>query len=121
MITQKAILARQTKIVTRCYQPMLPEAVLATMAAALLGWGGFTWKKAEDAMLAARAAADQTEKLELKVAETYLTKHDFELSMERLFKTLARFEDKLDYHVYQQDERIQDLKDRLRRNQQDDI
>ena len=34
--------------------------------------------------------------------------------MERLFKTLARFEEKLDYHVYQQDERIADLKGRLK-------
>lgn len=93
---------------------MFPEALLATMAAALLGWGGFTWRRAEQALLEARSATDLTEKLELKVAETYLTKHDFELSMERLFKTLARFEDKLDYHVYQQDERISELKGRLR-------
>jgi hypothetical protein len=100
---------------------MLPEYVLATMAAALLGWGSFTWKKAEDALIQARATADQIDKLELKVAETYLTKQDFEHSMERLFKTLTRFEDKLDYHVYQQDERIQGLKDRLRKHQQDDL
>jgi len=118
----KLVFARQTKTVTRCYAKlMLPEALLATMAAALLGWGGFTWKKAEEALLAAREASDQTERLELKVAETYLTKHDFELSMERLFKTLARFEDKLDYHVYQQDERIKDLKSRLHKHNLEDL
>jgi len=100
---------------------MLPEYVLATMAAALLGWGTFTWKRAEDALLVARTASGQTEKLELKVAETYLTKREFELSMERLFSTLSRFEDKLDYHVYQQDERINDLKDRLRQAKKDDL
>jgi hypothetical protein len=100
---------------------MLPEYVLATMAAALLGWGTFAWKRAEDALLAARTASGQTEKLELKVAETYLTKREFELSMERLFSTLSRFEDKLDYHVYQQDERINDLKDRLRQAKKDDL
>jgi hypothetical protein len=100
---------------------MLPEYVLATMAAALLGWGTFAWKRAEDALLAARTASVQTEKLELKVAETYLTKREFELSMERLFSTLSRFEDKLDYHVYQQDERINDLKDRLRQAKKDDL
>ena len=93
---------------------MLPEYVLSAMVAALLGWGGLTWKKAENALLEARQAVDKTDKLELKVAENYLTKKEFELSMERLFKTLARFEEKLDYHVYQQDERIADLKGRLK-------
>lgn len=100
---------------------MLPEYILATMAAALLGWGRFTWKKAEDALTAARAAADQVDKLELKVAETYLTKEDFDHYMDRLFKTLSRFEDKLDYHVYQQDERINDLKSRLRKYNKEDL
>lgn len=100
---------------------MLPEYILATMAAALLGWGSFTWKRAEDALLQARVASDQIEKLELKVAETYLTKADFDQYMDRLFNTLIRFEDKLDYHVYQQDERIQDLKARLRHNKLDDL
>ena len=93
---------------------MLPEYVLSAMVAALLGWGGLTWKKAESALLEARQAADKTDALELKVAENYLTKKEFELSMERLFKTLARFEEKLDYHVYQQDERISELKGRLK-------
>ena len=93
---------------------MLPEYLLSAMAAMLLGWGGFTWRRAETALLEARQASDKTDALELKVAENYLTKKDFELSMERLFKTLARFEEKLDYHVYQQDERIADLKGRLK-------
>jgi len=100
---------------------MLPEYILATMAAALLGWGRFTWKKAEEALTAAQATADQIDKLELKVAETYVTKTDFDHYMDRLFKTLSRFEDKLDYHVYQQDERIQDLKSRLRTQDKDDL
>lgn len=83
------------------------------MIAALLGWGGFTWKKAEDAMFAARSAAEQVDRVELKMAEKYLTKQEFELSMERLFGTLARFEEKLDYHVYEQDKNIRSLKRRL--------
>lgn len=99
----------------------MPEYLLATMAAALLGWGGFTWRKAESALLEARQATDKTDALELKVAENYLTKKDFELSMERLFKTLARFEEKLDYHVYQQDERISELKGRLRKQNKEDF
>ena len=83
------------------------------MIAALLGWGGFTWRRAEDALLAARAAADQVDRVELKMAEKYLTKQEFELSMERLFGTLDRFEEKLDYHVYEQDRNIKNLKSRL--------
>ena len=96
---------------------MLPEYMLATMAAAILGWGGFTWRKAEDAMNQVRITADQIDKLELKVAEHYLTKADFELSMDRLFKTLARFEEKLDYHVYEQDRRINDLHGKLHKHE----
>ena len=83
------------------------------MIAALLGWGGFTWKRAEDALFAARAAADQVDRVELKMAEKYLTKQEFELSMERLFGSLDRFEEKLDYHVYEQDRNIKNLKNRL--------
>lgn len=90
------------------------------MAAALMGWGGFTWKKAEEALTQARQTSDQIDKLELKVAEHYLTKADFELSMNRLFKTLARFEEKLDYHVYNQEERIAELRGRLKEKDHDD-
>jgi len=83
------------------------------MIAALLGWGGFTWRRAEDALFAARAAADQVDRVELKMAEKYLTKQEFELSMERLFGILDRFEEKLDYHVYEQERNIKNLKNRL--------
>jgi hypothetical protein len=83
---------------------------------ALLGWGGFTWKRAEDALVVARATADQIDKLELKMAERYLTKADFELSMDRLFGTLDRFEQKLDYHVVEQDQYIKRLKNKLQKD-----
>ena len=33
--------------------------------------------------------------------------------MERLFGSLERFEEKLDYHVYEQDRNIKNLKSRL--------
>jgi hypothetical protein len=94
---------------------MLPEYVLAAMVTAVLGWGGFTWRRAEQALDAAHAAADATDKLELKLAEKYLTKDEFESQMERLFKTLARFEEKLDYHVYNQAQDINSLRKRLSR------
>lgn len=94
---------------------MLPEYILAAMVTAVLGWGGFTWKRAEQALDAANAAADATDKLELKLAEKYLTKDEFEYSMDRLFKTLGRFEEKLDYHVFNQAQDIQGLRSRLSR------
>jgi len=78
----------------------MPEYVLASLTAALLGWGGFTWKRAEDALFEARRAADMTDKLELKVAESYLTKHDFDLHMERIVNAIERFEHKLDRYTY---------------------
>lgn len=92
---------------------MLPEYILAAMVTAVLGWGGFTWRRAEQALDAAHAAADATDRLELKLAEKYLTKDEFESQMERLFKTLARFEEKLDYHVYGQAQDINKLRNKL--------
>ena len=92
---------------------MLPEYVLAAMTAALLGWGGMTWKRSGEALDAARRASSGVDRVELKMAEQYLTKKEFELSMERLFNTLARFEEKLDYHVYEQDQNIRKLKSDL--------
>lgn len=84
------------------------------MTVALLGWGGFTWRRAEDAVKVANNASSHVDRVELKVAEFYLTKKEFELSMDRLFSTLTRLEGKLDTHVFHQDERIQALKGRLR-------
>lgn len=93
--------------------PMLPEYILAAMVTAVIGWGGFTWKRAEQALDAAQAAADATDKLELKLAEKYLTKDEFESSMDRLFKTLGRFEEKLDYHIYHQNQENQILRTKI--------
>lgn len=65
----------------------------------MLAWGGFTWRRAEKALDAAYAAGDAIDKLELAVSKEYLTKQEFESQMDRLFKTLSRFEMKLDYHL----------------------
>lgn len=91
----------------------MPEYILATITTLVLGWGGFTWRRSEQALDAAMKASDATDKLELKLAEKYLTKDEFEYQMERLFKTLSRFEEKLDYHVYGQAQDIQHLRKRL--------
>lgn len=85
------------------------------MVTVVLGWGGFTWRRAEQALDAAHAAADATDKLELKLAEKYLTKEEFESTMDRLFKTLGRFEEKLDYHVFNQAQDMSNLRQRLSR------
>lgn len=92
---------------------LMPEYLVAALLTAILGWGGFTWRRAEHAVEVALRANDATDKLELKLAEKYLTKEEFEMNMERLFKTLARFEEKLDYHVFHQAEDIQRLRGRL--------
>lgn len=99
---------------------MLPEYILAAMVTAVLSLGGFTWRRAEKAIDAAQAAADATDRLELKLAENYLTKDEFDLQMERLFKTLARFEEKLDYHVYAQAQGIGKLHNKPTKYEGDD-
>ena len=99
---------------------MVPEYVIAAMVTVVLGWGGFTWRRAEQALETAYRAADQTDKLELKLAEKYLTKDEFEMNMERLFKTLARFEEKLDYHVFNQAQDISSLRRRLSHYEKED-
>jgi len=99
---------------------MAPEYVIAAMVTVVLGWGGFTWRRAEQALDTAYRVADQTDKLELKLAEKYLTKDEFEMNMDRLFKTLARFEEKLDYHVFNQAKDISSLRNRLAHYEKED-
>jgi hypothetical protein len=77
----------------------LPEYLVATITAALLSWGGFTWKKAEAALKTAQEAESQVDRVELKMAENYLTRKEFDLSMDRIFSTLERLEKKLDFHL----------------------
>lgn len=93
---------------------MFPEALLAVALPVVIGWAGFTWRKSESALNAVERLADKIDKVELKMAEQYLTKKDFELSMERLFKGFERLEKKIDFHVYDQATNIRDLKHRLR-------
>ena len=62
----------------------------------VMSWGTFTWRRSEQAIDIAKQAFHKTDQLELKLAEKYLTKDDFELQMARLFVTLDRLEHKLD-------------------------
>lgn len=92
---------------------IMNEVVIAALCSVVMGWGTFTWRKAEKAIEAAERAVDRTDKLELKMAEHYLTKNEFEMTMDRLFKSLARMEGKIDYHVYEQADQIKSLRQQL--------
>ena len=86
----------------------------------MIGWGGFTWKRSEEALAQARAAADKVDNVELKMAEKYLTKQEFETYMDRLFGTLGEMKDgmkyiteRVDYHVMEQAIESKELRRRL--------
>ena len=66
---------------------------------AILGWSGFTWRRSEEAVKSAMNASDAVDRLELKLAEKYLTKEEFVLQMDRLFSAIARIEEKLDNSI----------------------
>ena len=86
----------------------------------MIGWGGFTWRRAEEALAEARSAADKVDHVELKMAEDYLTKQEFENYMDRLFGTLGEMKDgmkylteRVDYHVMEQAVESKELRRRL--------
>ncbi len=86
----------------------------------MIGWGGFTWRRAEEALTQARAAADKVDSVELKMAENYLTKQEFEIYMDRLFGTLSEMKDgmkyiteRVDYHVMEQAIESKELRRKL--------
>ena len=92
------------------------------MITAALGWGGFTWRKAEDAISHAIKAADRVDRLEVKIAENYLTKQEFQGYMDRLFETLGEMKggmqyltERVDYHVSEQAGESRELKAEIER------
>lgn len=98
------------------------------MITAALGWGGFTWRKSEDALVRAIQTSDRVDKLEVKIAENYLTKQEFQVYMDRLFGTLGEMKggmqyltERVDYHITEQSGESKRLKaeiDRLRNSTQ---
>ena len=97
------------------------------MLTAVLGWGGFTWRRAEDAVTHAIKAADRVDRLEVKIAENYLTKAEFQGYMDRLFETLGEMKggmqyltERVDYHVIEQAGESKDLKAEIERLKNDD-
>jgi hypothetical protein len=75
---------------------MIPEYLVVIMVTTVVSWGGFTWRRSEYAVDIAKKSFEKTDKLELKLAEQYLTKNDFDAHMARLFVTLDRLEAKMD-------------------------
>jgi|TARA_R100000030_G_scaffold71985_1_gene55468 uncharacterized coiled-coil protein SlyX len=99
---------------------MVPEILFAAVASIVTGWGAFTYKKAETARTVADRALHRIDKIELKMAEQYITKQDFETSMDRLFDTLDKMNqdmkyitERVDYHVNQQAQESKELRRQL--------
>lgn len=99
----------------------MPEYFVGIMITAVLGWGGFTWRRAEDAITAAIKAGDRVDRLEVKIAENYLTKVEFQGYMDRLFETLGEMKggmqyltERVDYHVTEQAMESRDLRKKIK-------
>jgi hypothetical protein len=75
---------------------VIPEAAIAMILPAILGWGAFSWRKSEQAIEIAQKANERVDAVELKMAEDYLSKLEFREQMNQLFATLSRFENKID-------------------------
>lgn len=91
------------------------------MITAILGWGGFTWRRAEDAITHAIKAGDRVDRLEVKIAENYLTKQEFQAYMDRLFETLGEMKggmqyltERVDYHVTEQAMESRELRKQIK-------
>lgn len=91
------------------------------MLTAVLGWGGFTWRRAEDAITHAIKAGDRVDRLEIKIAENYLTKVEFQAYMDRLFETLGEMKggmhyltERVDYHVTEQAMESRELRNKIK-------
>ena len=100
----------------------MPEYIVGIMITAVLGWGGFTWRKSEDAISHAMKASDRVDRLEVKMAENYLTKDEFQAGMDRLFVTLGEMKggmqyltERVDYHVTEQAGESKHLKSEIER------
>lgn len=100
----------------------MPEYLFGIMITAVLGWGGFTWRRAEDAITQSLKAGDRVDRLEVKIAENYLTKQEFQGYMDRLFETLGEMKggmqyltERVDYHVTEQAGESKMLKEEIKR------
>ena len=81
----------------------MPEYLFIFIASGVVTFFGIVGKKVDD-------VDKRMDALELKLAEKYLTKHDFKNHQAVLFNTLARLEDKIDAHVSEDNTRIAKMK-----------
>ena len=81
----------------------MPEYLIGICLSALLGGFTFTLKKLD-------SVESDVLKLELKIAETYVTKEELNRTINGLFKTLDRMEEKLDAHVFEDQRKINQLR-----------
>ena len=101
---------------------MFPEFIIAAVTSSVLGWGAMTWRKSEQAKEVAEQALHRIDSVELKVAEDYITKRDFQQSMDRLFGSLAEIKsdvkylsERMDYHVNDQAAEMRKLREKVER------
>ena len=81
----------------------MPEYLFVFIASGIFTVVGFASRKFD-------GMDRRVDALELKLAEKYVTKHDFKNHQALLFNTLARLEDKVDAHVSEDAARIARIK-----------
>ena len=81
----------------------MPDFVIITAITGIMSLFGVSFRKIDQ-------ADRRMDRLELKVAETYVTKMEFREQFALLFKTLERLEDKIDAHVSEDARKIEFIK-----------
>lgn len=81
----------------------MPEYLFVFIASGIFTVLGFASRKFD-------GMDKRVDALELKLAEKYVTKHDFKNHQMVLFTTLTRLEDKIDAHVSEDASRIAHIK-----------
>lgn len=83
----------------------MPEYLIALALTTALGAASFLLRRID-------GVDSRVDKLELKVAETYVTKETMYRILDRLEGSLSRMEEKLDAHVFEDPEMIKRLRDK---------
>lgn len=78
----------------------MPDYIAAGLVAGVMSLFGVSFKKLDH-------ADRRMDRLELKVAENYVSKAEFREQFVLLFKTLDRLEDKIDAHVTEDKTKIE--------------
>ena len=73
-----------------CLQSVLPEFVITAACHSVLGRSTFTFKRSKEAKAVAEMALQKIDTVELNVVEDYITKHDFQGTMNRLLDSMSK-------------------------------